>query len=399
MKIRLLICFFAIVPFFKAKSQQAGEVTQRNYPIVDTNVKTFYSDVAIIAELSAGDAFYGQDACYDGHQPSYTDNGDGTITDNVTGLMWEKDMGAKITFEEAFEKAQSSNLGAYTDWRVPTIKELYSLIQFNGQVKGARAIRLFIDTNYFEQPLGDVSNGEREIDAQSWSSTEYVGRTMGGDETVFGVNFVDGRIKGYPKYNPRSKRPNKMYFRLVRGNKYYGKNQFIDNGDGTVSDKATGLMWQKADDGIARNWQEALACAENLELGKHNDWRLPNAKELQSIVDYTRSPQTSRSATIDPIFETSTIADSKGNKGHYPFFWTSTTHQDGRNPYASAVYIAFGEGRGMMRGVLMDVHGAGCQRSDPKSGNRNSYPQFFGPQGDVRYVYNFVRCVRDCDTD
>ena len=50
-----------------------------------------------------------------------------------------------------------------------------------------------------------------------------------------------------------------------------------------------------------------------------------------------------------------------------------------------------------MNNVLMDVHGAGCQRSDPKSGNSDDYPQFFGPQGDVRYVYNYVRCVRSIE--
>ena len=51
-----------------------------------------------------------------------------------------------------------------------------------------------------------------------------------------------------------------------------------------------------------------------------------------------------------------------------------------------------------MNNELLDVHGAGAQRGDPKSGNREDYPQFFGPQGDVRYVYNFVRCVRTVDT-
>ena len=48
-----------------------------------------------------------------------------------------------------------------------------------------------------------------------------------------------------------------------------------------------------------------------------------------------------------------------------------------------------------MNGNLLDVHGAGCQRSDPKSGDINDYPQYFGPQGDVQYVYNFVRGVRN----
>lgn len=365
--------------------------------IVDTGTKDFYSDVAKISEPKTGENFYGQDANYAGNQPSYTDNGDGTITDNVTGLMWEKSMGEKITFDASFLKAQNSRLAGYPDWRVPTIKELYSLIQFTGQVKGAVAIEFFIDTEYFNQPLGDVSIGEREIDAQTLSSTEYVGLTMRGDATVFGVNFIDGRIKGYPKYKPQTGAANTMYFRMVRGNTEYGKNNFVDNGDGTISDLATGLMWQKADDGVSRDWEESLKYAENLELVGHSDWRLPNAKELQSIVDYSRSPQTTNSPAIDPIFETTEIEYPDENFGHYPFFWTSTTHLDGANPYASAAYIAFGEGLGKMNGTVMDVHGAGCQRSDPKSGSRDNYPQYWGPQGDVRVVCNFVRCVRDIE--
>ena len=370
-------------------------VPKNTYSIVDTGVKDFYSDDAIIAEPSASDAFYGQDATYQTNEPSYTDNGNGTITDNVTGLMWEQDMGSKLSFDDAFSKAETSNLGEHSDWRVPTLKEVYSLILFIGKVKGEKAIDLFIDTDYFVQPLGDENIGEREIDAQTWSSTEYVGRTMNADETVFGVNFVDGRIKGYPKYKPGTGEANIMYFRMVRSNSEYGINDFIDNGDGTVSDLATGLMWQKADDSIGKDWAEALDYAENLEQASHNDWRLPSAKELQSIVDYSRSPQTTNSPAIDPVFETTEISDPDGNAGQYPFFWTSTTHLDGANPYASAAYIAFGDGQGEMNGALLDVHGAGCQRSDPKSGNPNEYPQFFGPQGDVRYVYNFVRCVRN----
>lgn len=364
------------------------------YPIVHTGVETLYTNIGTTSNLSEGETFYGQDANYRVNSPSYTDNGDGTITDNITGLMWEQDMGDKITFDDASLKAESSTLGEHSDWRVPSLKELYSLIQFTGSVNGAVSISMFIDTDYFNQPLGDTSIGEREIDAQTWCSTEYVGLTMGGDKTVFGVNFVDGRIKGYPKYLKSTGAPNTMYFRMVRGNIEYGKNSFTDNGDGTVSDTATGLMWQTADDGTGRDWEEALTYAENLELASYTDWRLPSTKELQSIVDYSRSPQTTDSPAIDPIFYTTEINDPNGNPGQYPLFWTSTTHLDGVNPNASAAYIAFGEGQGEMNGVLMDVHGAGCQRSDPKSGNINNYPQFFGPQGDVRYVYNYVRCVR-----
>ena len=384
-----------ILPIKNVSSSEQKNTSSVSYPIVDTGILNFYSDKAIISKPSTTENFYGQDANYNGNQPSYTDHKNNTITDNVTGLMWEKDMGMKMTLKEATLKAKNSNLGGFSDWRVPTIKELYSLILFTGKVKGATAIDSFIDTKYFTQPIGNTNIGEREIDAQTWSSTEYVGRTMKNDETVFGVNFVDGRIKGYPKYNPRTQEENKMYFRMVRGNVDYGKNNFIDNEDGTISDLSTGLMWQKADDGKGKDWEEALSYAENLELANHSDWRLPNAKELQSIVDYSRSPQTTKSPAINPVFETTEIKDPEGKSGQYPFFWTSTTHLDGVNPNASAVYIAFGEAQGKMNGKLMDVHGAGAQRSDPKSGDKNTFPEFFGPQGDVRYVYNFVRAVRN----
>ena len=369
----------------------------KTYTIVDTGVNTYYSNTTIISMPQTGQAFFGQDATYSDNEPSYTDNKNETITDNITGLMWEQNMGDKLTFEDAFTKATTSTLGNHTDWRVPTIKELYSLILFTGSVKGEVGIEKFIDTDYFDQPLGNTTIGEREIDAQTWSSTEYVGKTMQADATVFGVNFIDGRIKGYPKYSPGTGTASTMYFRMVRGNTEYGKNIFVNNGDGTISDFSTGLMWQETDNGNALNWEDALAYAESLELTNKTNWRLPNAKELQSIVDYTRSPQTTASPAIDPVFQTSEILDPNGNDGQYPFFWTGTTHLDGANPYANAVYIAFGEGQGLMNNVLMDVHGAGCQRSDPKSGNIDNYPQFFGPQGDVRYVYNYVRCVRSIE--
>ena len=375
-----------------------GITNAQTYKIVDTDQTTYFDTITVISAPLVGESFYGQDAQYSGFQPSYTNNGDGTVTDNVTGLIWQQDMGEKISFEQAFIKADSLSLADYTDWRVPTIKELYSLILFTGQVSGTNSIKKFIDTTYFNQPLGNTAIGEREIDAQTWSSTQYTGLTMGGDSTVFGVNFIDGRIKGYPKYKPATGAANNMYFRMVRGNIEYGINSFGENGDSTVSDLATGLMWQQTDDGIARDWQEALFYAEVSELAGYDDWRLPNAKELQSIVDYTRSPQTTNSPAIDPVFETTEINDPDGNPGHYPYFWTGTSHLDGVNPYASAAYIAFGAGLGKMNGILMDVHGAGCQRSDPKSGNINNYPQFWGPQGDVRYVYNYVRLVRDADS-
>lgn len=361
-----------------------------SYPIVDTGQTTFFTGSQMLSSIDVGDDFYGQDANYEGNQPSYTDNGDGTITDEVTGLMWQQSMDEKMSFEYALIYANESKLAGYDDWRLPNIKELFSLMMFYGESSGDSASVLFIDTDYFDQPIGDTSIGEREIDAQVWSSTEYVHETMHGDHTVFGVNFIDGRIKGYPTYLKKEKQDNTMYVRLVRGNDY-GDNIFIDNEDGTISDLATGLMWQMTDDGNTRDWQEALEYAENLELSGYDDWRLPNIKELQSIVDYTKSPETTDSPAIDDLFM---LTEDEG----YGFYWSSTSHMDGMNLSDSASYVAFGKALGQMNGDILDVHGAGAVRSDPKSGDILDYPQYFGPQGDIRYVYNYVLAVRE-ETD
>lgn len=372
-----------------------GAVSGGSYPIVHTGVSDFYDETSIISQPDMTNALYWQDAGRLLNEPSYSDNGDGTITDNVTGLMWEQNMGEKITYTDAFTKADTLTKAGYSDWRVPTIKELYSLILFSGRVFGSNAMTMFIDTEYFDQPLGDTNAGEREIDGQTWSATKYDGFTMNADETVFGVNFVDGRIKGYPTFKKREQTDNKMFFRMVRGNMDYGKNNFSDNGNETITDSATMLMWQKADDGTARTWLQSIEYCEDLTLGGYGDWHLPNAKELQSLVDYDRGPQSTNSAAIDPLFSTSTINDANGNPGHYPYFWSTSPHLDGPKPYTTAVYVAFGEASGELNGQLLDVHGAGSQRSDPKTGNANDYPAVYGPQGDIQMVFNHCRCVRN----
>jgi hypothetical protein len=166
-----------------------------------------------------------------------------------------------------------------------------------------------------------------------------------------------------------------------------------------VTDDATGLMWTQSDSGQGMNWEDALAWAEqrNAEnyLG-HDDWRLPSAKELHSILDYTRSPDTTGSAAIDPIFSATQITNEAGEPD-YPFYWTGTTFLRSIGSATEAVYVAFGRGLGSFDTVnVVDVHGAGCQRSDPKDGDPNDFPRWGGgPQGDVGRVFNFVRCVRN----
>ncbi len=95
------------------------------YPIVSTGVTHFYDDNGIMESPETGDAFYGQNANYPGNIGQYQDNGDETISDQVTGLMWQKtpDLDNKSTFTEALAGQGTFSLAGYNDWRLPTIKD------------------------------------------------------------------------------------------------------------------------------------------------------------------------------------------------------------------------------------------------------------------------------------
>jgi len=64
--------------------------------------------------------------------------------------------------------------------------------------------------------------------------------------------------------------------------------RFIDNWDGTVTDRLTGLEWTR-DAGAVKPWPEAFDYVKALTTGGHSDWRLPNAVELQSLIDDSRA--------------------------------------------------------------------------------------------------------------
>ena len=357
--------------------------------VIDTGQSECYDNYRQITCPKQGEPFYGQDAQYDGIRMSYQDNGDGTVTDLNTGLMWQKTPPIRhYTWDQAAMYAQNLELAGYNDWRMPTIKEIYSLVAFYGCI---RTMTPYIDTNYFDFEYPDTSEGYRIIDAQYWSSNKYVGITMRGDKSAFGFNFADGRIKSYPTGEGGGP-TGRCYIRCVRGRNGYGKNNYVDNGDGTITDLATGLMWMKADSGTTMNWQKALSYAEKLKYAGHDDWRLPNAKELQIIVDYTRAPDALdpayQGAAIDPVFD---ITQTES------WFWTGTTHGDN----LFGIYVCFGQAFSAWQwnGEPMNAHGAGAQRSDPKSGDPARYPNGLGPQGDEIRIYNYVRCVRNVNSE
>ncbi|MCX6898574.1 MAG: DUF1566 domain-containing protein [Verrucomicrobia bacterium] len=434
---------------------------ERPYVVVGTGQTKCYDNQREIPPPKPGQPFYGQDAQYRFVQPAYKLSADGlTVHDQNTGLIWQrspdtdgdgaltrKDKLTLVQAEALPAKLNAARFGGCSDWRLPTIKELYSLMNFSGtdpSGPGTDTSRLtpFIDTKFFKFAYGDTRTGERVIDSQYASCTKYVGKSFRGFNKLFGLNLADGRIKGYDLKMPGGFEEKTFFVQCVRGNPGYGKNDFRDNSDGTITDRATGLMWSKRDSGRGMNWEAALAWAQAKNTEKylgHNDWRLPNAKELQSIVDYTRAPDATGTPAIDPVFDCTRITNEIG-QADWPYYWTGTTHGHLLGGGA-AIYIAFGraagwpsgppgKGGGLGRGgfgkgpperggppasgpraggpgaggaassrspQFTDVHGAGSQRSDPKAGNPAEFPHGRGPQGDVIRINNFVRLVRDAD--
>lgn len=366
------------------------------FPVIDTAQDTCYdTNGNVITCPDSLDPLYGQDAQYFGTQPSYTDHGDQTVTDNRTGIMWTKAPAVdKLTIVDAISYCDALSLAGFEDWRLPSIKELLSLADFRGELLGddTSSATPYINTDYFEFTYDD----EVSFNGQYWSSTEYVkGPTVDTQLAYFGFNFADGHIKAYPSgfsfENPmQPDGPAAEQFvmcmrcteqNLGAGSLSYGANLFVDNGDNTITDVYTGLVWQADDDGTTRDWPGALDYCEDLVLAGRSDWRLPNGKELQSIVDYEKL----EIPAIDPIFGT-TEAES--------WFWTSTTHGDNKS---YGVYIAFGKAysRADEFSDYSDWHGAGALRSDPKEGDPADFELCSTNACDEVRILNYVRCVTD----
>lgn len=404
--------------------------------VVDTMQTNCYNTTGVISAPAAGQGFYGQDAQFFGNQSGYTLGGSGkTVYDNNTGLTWMRSPNTnntppakpdRMTFAAIpawVASVNSINYGGHNDWRLPTIKELYSLFDCRGTDPGGyqgsdtSVLTPFIDTNYFKFAWGNTALGERLIDQQYASSTTFIlNPSESGYQKDFGVNFSDGRIKGYDLTDTLSHTLKTFYVQLVCGGTNYGVNNFTNNGDGTVTDMATGLMWSQGDNGSGVLWSNALAWVQTKNAANflgHNDWRMPDVKELQSIVNYSNAPDYNGLPAIDTKSFTCTVITNEAGQADFPYYWTASTHGSYSTNNAGggeADYVPFGRALGWpsTQTKWIDVHGAGCQRSDPKVGppypyaatkttitNGVTYTGYsFGPQGDAIRGLNFVRLVR-----
>jgi hypothetical protein len=266
-------------------------------------------------------ATLGEDSDYTINPPSYTDNGDGTVTDKMTGLMWQKVDNGESTWENAVTRAATVSTGGYGDWRLPTPTELFSIMNHNNGNPAA------LNTTYFpSNPSGTAEYW--------WSSDIY-----GADATKIWCVNSGGGMGPKPKSETVSAGGTLRYHaRYVRGAKPSNAHNYVNNLDGTITDSDTGLMWAQVP-GSARSWTAALTYAESLTLAGYTDWRVPNIKELQTLVDFTLATATTANGAQAPVNRVLFPSASTPATA----YWSSTAlRPNGNAAAASAWLVEFG---------------------------------------------------------
>jgi len=278
---------------------------------------------------------FGDDSDHTINPPSYTDDADGTITDNVTGLIWQKCSagqnattcsGTALTYkwyeasgtaDATYNAGGATNVcgslttGGQTDWRLPNSFELMAIADseiFNPAINGI----------YFPSTLASYY----------WSTTAYVDFPSNAWYADFRYGLVDKVVK-----------TTSIYVRCVRGTES-SVQSFTDNGDGTITDNVTTMMWQKCSNGQnatgcsgtagTSRWEQAITYCEGLSLAGNSDWRLPNKNELASIVDYTR-----RKPAINSTYFRNTVSSP---------YWSATTIVSSNGSTSFAWYVGFDDG-------------------------------------------------------
>jgi len=306
--------------------------------------------------------FDGQDAQYDGMPRVYTKlDGHGNplpdgatswvmVRDEGTGLIWEvkttTNRQDRYTWNEALDYAAHLTLGDYNDWRLPTAKELASLVD-------AGTTRPAINTDYFpntmEEDALDNNGTPNDPCDDTISRTSYYWSSTEDSDPAYAwyIRFKLGNIYNGERTDQCSGALNRtknssFHVRAVRGREpdhsMLTGPRFEDLGN-LIRDHATGLEWQKGladadlDNSGNTTWQEALEYCETLDLAG-GGWRLPDRNELLSLIDYS----TSRYATVFPgVFPVLGPATVDAN------YWSSSSNAFGpSNDHAWYVDFVYG---------------------------------------------------------
>jgi len=283
----------------------------------------------------------------------FNDNGDGTVTDTLTGLIWLKDAGClgSALWSDGLTSVNQlasgacglSDGSAAGQWRMPNLGELESLLDVATSNPALPA----------GNPFLNVST------AIYWTSTSYYGGETGSPK-AWAIRLNDGRYMNDTNANVKASSSNVVW--ALKGTGSGGavklpatgfylpyaagddgtlqegvgltSPRFIDNHDGTLTDTMSGLHWLKQADCISAQWSDALAAVNGLASGQcglsdgssTGQWRMPNRNEMQSLADRAQANMAQYfgytylnkdgSVYQAPIFT---------NFFELQYYWTSTT--------------------------------------------------------------------------
>ncbi len=298
------------------------------------------------------------------------------VMDKLTGLMWSRN--GKITdwasWNGAIHYANNLTLCGYSDWRLPNINEIESLINADephiptwlntqGFYNMQSMNHYWSSTAYAFAPYRAFSLSSGVIEIELVNKDFYPSNSL---IPGFVLPVRSGEIAGVVNLpeTGQTKCNNEMGVEIpcagtgqdgdIRAGVTWPNPRFTDNFDGTVTDNLTGLVWLKNANCIKTNyssfdndytygdggvtWQHGLNFVKGINNGTYSqcgagysDWRLPNIKELRSLIDYSRyNPALSASHPFTNL------------SGWGSTYWSSTSY-----PYnggvAWVVYMAIGD--------------------------------------------------------
>jgi len=258
--------------------------------------------------------------------------GDPIVTDTITGLVWQRDGagarpgcagGTTCTWDEAQTYCSGLSLGGATDWRLPSVKELRTIVDFT------------------QDPVA--------LDPIAFPHTSYSYVYWTANPSAESVNNAWGILIGNGNYS-QFRRIDSYNVRCVRGSRCAPPVRYTVLEGGLVRDGITQLMWQRdgagprtgctGPEGRTCTFAEARTYCEDLVLGGFDDFRMPTAKEMDSLVDFTVPPM---GPTIDGAAFPNTPTDPQADR-----FWSSTTGWEPTTsqPFAWCTYFYNGDSLG-----------------------------------------------------
>ena len=184
-----------------------------------------------------------------------------TVLNRNTGLEWTRNSFKGYSWEEAIDYCENLTYAGKSDWRLPTMREIFSIHNESGSSNSTPLHSIYFPKLYTNNAI--------------WSSDSFL--------TVSKKAWA----VGHSGLTNKEHKTSLLGFVCVRGEKFPAPVFEVStlNGDEVVTDTATGLMWQK-DYVLKGEWKQALNYCESLVYAGYSDWRLPNRNEILSLIDY-----------------------------------------------------------------------------------------------------------------